>query len=64
MVKMRGGAAPDKENARAIKYGCIGCRALNPNKVSVIDASSGSCGAEEEDPNFALIQKRIELEHK
>lgn len=66
MVKMRGGAAPDKANARAIKYMvALAVGRLSPNKVSVIDASSGiMVGAEEEDPNFALIQKRIELEHK
>lgn len=66
MVKMKGGASPDKGNARAIKYMvALAVGNLSPNQVTVIDASTGKIiGGNEDDPDYAMIQKRSEMEHK
>jgi flagellar M-ring protein FliF len=64
MIKMRGGASPDKEIANSIKYlVALAVRGMNIKHVTVIDATSGRVvGGNSGDPEMARIEKRIELE--
>jgi flagellar M-ring protein FliF len=64
MIKMRGGAAPDKEIAYSIKYlVALAVRGMDIKNVTVIDATSGRVvGANNSDPETARIEKRVELE--
>ena len=63
-LRMKGGAAPDKNNARAVKYlTALAVRGLRPDRVTVIDAVTGRLvGQDENDPELRQIQKKLELE--
>jgi len=64
MIKMRGGAAPDKGIAQSIKYlVALAVRGMDIKHVTVIDATSGRVvGGNASDPEIARMEKRTELE--